>query len=116
AGLGEVLALYPAEGGPEAITQVEAALASEVPAEQIRAKCSIPTITLNVKTTPLRGQAPIHSLPPASAGETAGPDFQRQIEVAPPAAEIKAAVAAGVPARNTPAPGEPPAAAVAAGP
>ena len=64
AGLGEVLALYPVEGSLEPMTRVEAALASEKPAEQIRAKCSIPTIALNVRVTPLRAIAsPSNSLP-----------------------------------------------------
>jgi two-component system chemotaxis sensor kinase CheA len=66
AGLGEVLALYPVEGSLEPMIRVEAALASEKPAEQIRAKCNIPTITMNVKVTPLRIQAPSHLLPPVS--------------------------------------------------
>lgn len=52
--LGEVLALYPAEGSLEPVTGVEAALASERPVEQIRAKCNIPTIAASVKVTPLR--------------------------------------------------------------
>ena len=54
--------------------RIEAALASEKPAEQIRAKCSIPTIALNVKVTPLRAPAPSHPLPPASAGGSEGTD------------------------------------------
>ena len=66
AGLGEILALYPAEGSPEAITCIEAALASEKPAEQIRAKCSIPTIALTVRVTPLRAQT-LGALQPVSA-------------------------------------------------
>jgi two-component system chemotaxis sensor kinase CheA len=66
-GLGEVLALYPLEGSLEPISRVEAALASEQPAEHIRAKCSIPTIALNVRVTPLRIHAPSHLLPPVSA-------------------------------------------------
>jgi chemotaxis protein histidine kinase CheA len=104
AGLGEVLALYPAEGGHEPIIQVAAALASDKPAEQIRAKCSIPTITLNVKTMSLRGQAPTRALPPASAGDFEGADSQRQIEVAPTATGVKTEIAACVADRNTPAP------------
>src|SRR5271156_2215614 len=64
AGLGEVLALYPVEGSLEPVISVEAALASEKPAEQIRAKCSIPTIASSVNVTPLRLQtAP---MPPAA--------------------------------------------------
>ena len=56
-GLGEVLALYPAEGSHEPITRIEAALASDKSAEQIRAKCSIPTIALNAKVTAVRAKA-----------------------------------------------------------
>jgi two-component system chemotaxis sensor kinase CheA len=56
--LGEVLALYPLEGSPEAITRIEAALVSTKPADQIRIKCSIPTIAAKVRVTPLRVQAP----------------------------------------------------------
>ena len=54
AGLGEILALYPVEGSLDPITRVEAALVSEKPVEQIRAKCSIPTIALSVAVTPVR--------------------------------------------------------------
>src|SRR5277367_6638506 len=69
AGLGEVLALYPVEGSLEPVISVEAALASEKPAEQIRAKCSIPTIASSVTVTPLRLQtAP---MPPAAESATA---------------------------------------------
>jgi two-component system chemotaxis sensor kinase CheA len=104
-GLGEVLALYPVEGSVEPINQVEAALASKKPAEQIRAKCSIPTIALNVRVTPLRAQTPSHPLPPASATDSKGKD-----EIASPAA---AEVTAGVAANDAPASGEPAAAAPA---
>jgi two-component system chemotaxis sensor kinase CheA len=65
AGLGEVLALYPPEGSVEPMSHVEAALASQKSADQIRAKCSIPTIALKVKVTPLRVAAPSRPLPPA---------------------------------------------------
>ena len=64
AGLGEVLALYPLEGSVEPMSRVEAALASQKSAEQIRTKCSIPTIALKVKVTPLRVAAPSRPLPP----------------------------------------------------
>jgi two-component system chemotaxis sensor kinase CheA len=67
--LGEVLAMRPAEGSLDPIKQIEAALASERPAEQIRAKCSIPTIALNVKVKPLRAVAPL--LPQAAAAAEA---------------------------------------------
>ncbi len=53
-GLGEVLAIYPAEGSHDPATRVEAALASEKTAEQIRTECNIPTIALSAKVTPVR--------------------------------------------------------------
>ena len=69
-GLGEVLALYPIEGSHEPITHVEAALASQKSADQIRTKCSIPTIALKVRVTPLRVLAPSRPLPPTLAANT----------------------------------------------
>jgi two-component system chemotaxis sensor kinase CheA len=54
AALGEVLAIYPAEGSHEAATQIDAAIASEKSAEHITMKCSIPTIALGVKVKALR--------------------------------------------------------------
>jgi two-component system chemotaxis sensor kinase CheA len=70
--MGEVLALYPAEGSLEAIDRIEAALASDKPAEQIRAKCCIPTIALNAKVSPLRLHAAPHAAPAVSVAETEG--------------------------------------------
>jgi len=90
AGLGEVLALYPVEGSHDPITQVEAALASEKPAEQIRVKCNIPTIALTVKVTALRAQAPSLPLPPASAA-----DSECENEAASAAAGVAAGGTAG---------------------
>jgi chemotaxis protein histidine kinase CheA len=52
-----VLALYPAEGNHDPVDRVEAALASEKTAEQIRAECNIPTIALSTKVTPVRGES-----------------------------------------------------------
>ena len=72
AGLGEVLALYPVEGSVEPMTRVEAALASQKSADQIRTKCSIPTIALKVRVTPLRVPAPSRPLPPAPAADSEG--------------------------------------------
>jgi two-component system chemotaxis sensor kinase CheA len=69
-GLGEVLALYPAEGSVEPMNRVEAALASQKPVDQIRTKCSIPTIALKVRVTPLRVLAPSRPLPPTPAAGT----------------------------------------------
>jgi len=80
AGLGEVLAIYPVEGSHEPITCIEAALASERPAEEIRAKCSIPTISLTVRVTPGRvtpaQTPPGSSLPPASGTDAELADSQ----------------------------------------
>ena len=90
AGLGAVLALYPVEGSVEPVTQVEAAVASEKSADQIRAKCSIPTIALNVRVTPLRITAPSNALPLVSAKSKA------QKEVASAPEDVTDAVADGV--------------------
>jgi two-component system, chemotaxis family, sensor kinase CheA len=68
-GLGELLALYPVEGSVAPMDRVEAALASDKPVEQIRAKCSIPTIALNVKVSPLRAQELSKLLPLAPAAD-----------------------------------------------
>ncbi|PYX28066.1 MAG: hypothetical protein DMG80_17285 [Acidobacteria bacterium] len=53
--LGEVLALYPGDDAP--VTRVEIALSSEKSAEQIRAKCRIPTIAQNPRVTLWQGNA-----------------------------------------------------------
>jgi two-component system chemotaxis sensor kinase CheA len=103
--LGEVLALYPVEGSLEPGDRIEAALVSERPAEQIQAKCSIPTIALNVRVKPLRAAAPSYPLPPVSAADSEG---KKQDEDASPAvAEVTAGVAAGATANDTPATGDP---------
>ena len=99
AGLGEVLALYPLEGSTEPMNHVEAALASEKSADQIRTKCSIPTIALNVRVTALRLAAPSRPLPPAPKAESADQD-----EIASPATAELAAIEpqpAGEPAAPT---------------
>ncbi len=99
AGLGEVLALYPLEGSVEPMNHVEAALASEKSADQIRTKCSIPTIALNVRVTALRLAAPSRPLPPAPKAESGDQD-----EIASPATAELAAIdpqPAGEPAAPT---------------
>jgi two-component system chemotaxis sensor kinase CheA len=88
AGLGDVLALYPVEGSVEPVTQVEAAVASEKSADQIRAKCSIPTIALNVRVTPLRVTARLDAPPLVSARSKAEKD-----EVASAVEDVTTAVA-----------------------
>ena len=108
AGLGEILALYPVEGSLDPITRVEAALVSEKPVEQIRAKCSIPTIALNVAVTPLRDTrgrsktagAGASPLPPdlaadfAGAHDTPAEAARATASVAAPVAEIEASAIA----------------------
>ena len=53
-GLGEVLAFFPPEGGVEPAGHLHVALASDQSAEQIRLKCTIPTISQNVRVARLR--------------------------------------------------------------
>jgi len=82
ASLGEVLAVYPPdEAGANAntrIDRIQAALASEKSVDEIRVKCSIPTISKNVEVSPLRVQAPPNRMSKKSAGaivsELAPPD------------------------------------------
>jgi len=116
AGLGEVLALYPLDGSLEPVTLIEAALASEKPAEQIRTKCSIPTIALNARVTPLRLDAASVLLAPASASPARDKNDKNKDkhEAASPAAE-EAAVAADA-AEIDPQPAAEITAAVASGP
>ncbi len=107
AGLGEVLAVYPVEGSLDRITRVEAALASEKPAELIRAKCNIPTIALNVRVTPLRVNAPSHLLPTVSpaASELVRPELKGE-EASVATGDVTADVTAGAAANNAASPGE----------
>jgi two-component system chemotaxis sensor kinase CheA len=100
-GLGEVLAFYPVEGSLEPGNRIEAALASEKPAEQIRAKCSIPTIALNVRVKPLRAPAPSYPLPPASAADSKNKNKKKNEDASPVAAEVTAVVTAAAPAGVT---------------
>jgi len=103
AGLGEVLALYPVEGSHEPITRIEAALASEKPAEQIRAKCSIPTIALRVRVTPVRIQTlSTTALPPASGADSERNDEVASAERGP--ADVAADVSGGITSKEA---GEP---------
>jgi two-component system, chemotaxis family, sensor kinase CheA len=108
AGLGEVLALYPAEDSVEQPNRVEAALASEKTAAQIRAKCSIPTVAKNVRVRPLRAPEPSQPLPQAFAADSGIADSKgkNKDHVASPAANEVSSDAAGSPAHETPAQGE----------
>ncbi len=88
--MGDVLALYPLEGSHEPITRIEAALVSEKSAEQIRAKCSIPTIAQNVRVTALRAAAGTPTVAAVSSAEA-----EAGGEVPPPATESGLAGATG---------------------
>lgn len=83
-GLGELLALYPAEGSTQAIKEIQAALISGKPMEEIRTKCRIPTISESVKVTPLRRKkrAANGQSPPAPS---AGPEATAELRQEPPA-------------------------------
>ncbi len=96
--LGEILALYPVEGSRDPITRIEAALASEKPAEQVRTKCSIPTIAQIVRVTPLRTQ----SLGVLPLGPAVNSDGGKEA-----AARAAADVATGVTANEAPSAGAP---------
>jgi len=106
AGLGEVLALYPLDGSTEPMHRVEAALVSEKSADQIRTKCSIPTIALTVRVTALRAAAPPRPVPPAPIA-----DSEDQSEIESSATSELAANSI-----DSPSAGEPAAPAVPAGP
>jgi len=113
-GLGEVLALYPLEGSVEPMNRVEAALASQKSVDQIRTKCSIPTIALKVRVTPLRVLAPSRPLPPTLAANPERQDDDKERdEVASPTNKPAEATAAAL---ESPAAAELAAPAVSAGP
>lgn len=100
--LGQVLALYPLEGSTEAANDIEAALASDKSVEQIKAKCRIPTVALDVKVTPVRGKAlplaaEVHKNEAATA-TPAKPEMQ-----APAAAELAPSDPAATADANAPA-------------
>ncbi|MGO9404776.1 MAG: chemotaxis protein CheA [Terriglobales bacterium] len=84
--LGGVLALYPLEGSAEPVNRVEAALASEKSADQIRTKCSIPTIAVNVRVAALRLARPSRPLPPVPAADSKDQDAVESPVNAAPAA------------------------------
>ncbi|MGA9472795.1 MAG: chemotaxis protein CheA [Terriglobales bacterium] len=64
AGLGELIAFYPADDATAnaRIDRIQAALASEKSVDEIRAKCRIPTISQDVEISPLR-EAPRDRIP-----------------------------------------------------
>ena len=105
-GLGEILALYPVEGSIGPMTRVEAALASEKPVEQIRAKCSIPTIALNVRVSPLCARTLSSPLPLASSAAAEGMHETALAVAADSAGEAAAEAAAEAVAKQAPSTGE----------
>jgi len=98
--MGEVLALYPGEGTTGPMERIQAVLASEEPAEAIRAKCRIPAVSQSVKVVPLRLPArPVAEMPEHAAdgesGDQAVPDHPEESSAskAPSAAETPAPTA-----------------------
>jgi two-component system chemotaxis sensor kinase CheA len=71
-GLGEILAFYPVTDSPAPMERIEVAIVSEKPAEQILAKCSIPTVALNVRVKPLRAVGPSQLIPPTLTAASQG--------------------------------------------
>lgn len=76
ASLGEILAVHPPEGSNTAIGRVQFALASERSPDEIRAKCSIPSIAQNVQVMPLRVSAPV--IEPAGSADPEGKEQAQQ--------------------------------------
>ncbi len=80
AGMGEVLATRPEAGSPAATKQVEFLVATPKTAEEISAKCQIPTIVASVKTDLLPGEiataaeAAKHPVKTAEVDVTAAPE------------------------------------------
>jgi len=107
AAMGELLALYPADGSTEAGDRIEAALASNESAEQVRNACRIPTVAQSVKVTALRAKA--QPPPPPLPAESSGPEAIKEKEENQPAAPVPAA------ANDTPSAAEPVAPAVTTG-
>ncbi len=85
--LGELLAIYPADGSHQPATQIEAAIASDKSAEAIKVKCSIPTISTDVKVKILRVES-------ASAGAAPAPQAM-DANVTPQGPEAIGTVAVG---------------------
>ncbi len=115
-GLGEVLALYPLEGSVEPMNRVEAALASQKSVDQIRTKCSIPTIALKVRVTPLRVLAPLRPLPPTLAANPERQDDDKERDKNEVASPMNKPAEATTASLDSPAAAELAAPAVPAGP
>jgi len=86
ASIGEVLALYPGEESRASTDRVEVALSSEKSAEQIRAKCRIPSITLQARVGTLRAKAGARTATATADGGSSELKPERAPAVAVPAA------------------------------
>jgi two-component system, chemotaxis family, sensor kinase CheA len=76
ASLGEILSVHPPEGSNAAIDRVQFALASQRSSDEIRAKCSIPSIAQNVQVMPLRVSAPLAG--PSKPSDSEGKERPQQ--------------------------------------
>ena len=70
ASLGEVLAVHPPDGANTPIDRVEIALVSDKSADEMRAKCSIPSIAWSVQVTPLRPSPPVSERAPTESASS----------------------------------------------
>jgi two-component system, chemotaxis family, sensor kinase CheA len=84
AGLGEVLAVRPEAGSPAATKLVEFLLATSKTAEEVSAKCQIPTIVASVKTDLLPGEI----ANPAEVGAKRPARLEAEETVAAPEASL----------------------------
>lgn len=83
--LGEMLGVYPGEAVPGPMRRLDFALATEIPAAQIRSKCRIPTISLNARVARLKAKAkPSPATPALSAAVHAERQPARAARTGPP--------------------------------
>ncbi len=94
-GLGEVLALDPPEAGNQTVNHIEVALASEKAVEQVRTECSIPTIALAVKVSPVRSET-LCPLPQLSAFANTGNNEKASMPISKTVSEVAASAAPGI--------------------
>jgi len=83
ASLGEVLAVHPPDDSKAPIERVQLAFASQKPVDEIRAKCSIPTIAQSVQLLPLQVEAPLSKTAATAkqAGDTPPPPVENAGDV-----------------------------------
>jgi two-component system, chemotaxis family, sensor kinase CheA len=80
--MGPVLAVRPDAKSPAATRQVEFVLASVQTAEQIAAKCKIPTITAEVTVDLMLDAAALQAMPPSESKTVAGAEVPAQAPTA----------------------------------